>query len=59
MGFAGAGAAAGCRRRGLRKHLTVAHVADWERLMDFYGDDDMLSCEHPATRRALRLPVHL
>ena len=31
----------------------VAQLQDWERLMDFYGDDEMLSCDHPAARRAM------
>jgi hypothetical protein len=30
----------------------VASLPDWERLMDFYGNDEMMSCEHPATRHA-------
>ena len=33
----------------------VAPLPDWERLMDFYGDDEMLSCDHPATRHAVLL----
>ena len=32
----------------------VAQLPDWEALMDFYGDDEMLSCDHPATRSSFK-----